>query len=180
MFKQTEQLKLDTQKAIDTAMELVTASIHSVEKLTHIQLETSRQIMEETSKAVKNLSGVTDSKELINRVNEIATQAVEKNLASARDVYDVVNEVKSKLSQVTEENMQTLQQAAFNSVDEVAKYNPSGAQVASESLKSWINGTNQTIAAVNKAVSQVSEFTASNLSAATSATVSAIKKNQTK
>ena len=180
MFKQNEQIKLDTQKAIDTAMELVTASIHSVEKLTHIQLETSRQIMEETSKAVKDLSSVTDPKELISRVNEIAAQTVEKNLASARDVYDVVSEVKSKLNQVTEENIQNLQQAALNSVDEVAKYNPSGAQATSESLKTWINGTNQAMAAMNKAVSQVSEFTTSNLSAAAVATMNAVKKNQVK
>lgn len=177
MFKQNEQVKIDTQKAIDTAMDLVTASIHSVEKLTHIQLETSRQIMEETSKAVKDLSGVTDPKELMNRVNAIAAQTVEKNLASARDVYDVVSEVKSKLNQVTEENIQNLQQAALSSVEGASKYNPTGAQAATESLKTWIDGTNQAIAAMNKVASQVSEFTNSNISAAATATMNAVKKN---
>lgn len=180
MFTKNEKITAETQKAIDTAMDLVTTSIHSVEKLTHIQLETSRQILEETSKAVKDLSSVTDAKEMMSRVNAMATQAVEKNIASARDVYDIVSEVQAKINKVAEESVQNMQQAALTSVDGLSQYNPSGAQVAGESLKTWINSANQALAAMNKVASQVSEFANSNLNAATTATVSAVKKASAK
>ncbi|HRG61531.1 MAG: phasin family protein [Neisseriales bacterium] len=175
-----EQITTETQKAIDTAMELVTTSIHSVEKLTHIQLETSRQIMEETSKAIKELAGVTDPKEMFSRVNAMATQAVEKNLASARDVYDIVSEVQSKINKVAEESVQNLQQAALTSVDGLSQYNPTGAKAATDSLKTWINSANQALSAMNKVAAQVTEFTNSNINAATTATVNAAKKTTKK
>jgi phasin family protein len=175
-----EQIATETQKAIDTAMELVTTSIHSVEKLTHIQLETSRQIMEETSKAIKELASVTDPKEMFSRVNAMATQAVEKNLASARDVYDIVSEVQSKINKVAEESVQNLQQAALTSVDGLAQYNPSGAKAATDSLKTWIDSANQALSAMNKVAAQVTEFTNSNINAATTATVNATKKTAKK
>ena len=65
MFKANDQIKVETQKAIDVAMDLVTTSIHSIEKLTHIQLETSRQMLAETTQAIKELAGITDPKELM-------------------------------------------------------------------------------------------------------------------
>lgn len=175
MFKQNEQVKVEAQKAIDTAMDLVTTSIHSVEKLTHIQLETSRQILEETTKTLKELAQVTDAKEVLNRVSEMATHAVEKNIASARDIYDVVSEVRAKIGKIAEENIATAQQAALNSVEGFSKYNPNGSQAASDSVKTWIDNANQALAAMSKVASQVTEFTNNNLSAATSATVNAVK-----
>ena len=171
-----EKITAETQKAIDTAMDLVTTSIHSVEKLTHLQLETSRQIMEETSNAIKELATVKDPKEMMARVNAMATQTVEKNIASARDIYDIVNEVQAKMNKITEENVQNLQQAALTSVEGMAKHNPQGAKVATDALNTWISTSNQAIAAMNKVASQVTEFANSNLNSATAATVAAVKK----
>ncbi|MBP9769473.1 MAG: phasin family protein [Burkholderiales bacterium] len=180
MFKANDQIKVETQKAIDVAMDLVTTSIHSIEKLTHIQLETSRQMLAETTQAIKELAGITDPKELMARVNTMASQAVEKNVASARDVFDVVSEVQAKLSQVTEGNVQNLQQAALDSVDGMAKYNPTGAEAASGSLKTWIKNSNQALDALNKVASQVNEFANSSINNAATATVKATKKASAK
>jgi phasin family protein len=180
MLKKNEQIAVETQKAIDTAMDLVSASISSVEKLTHIQLEASRQILEETSKAIKDLANVSDPKEMFTRINQMATHAVEKNLASARDVYEVVNEVQSKISKVAEESMHNMQQAAISSVEGTSQFNPNGSTFASDALKGWINNANQALAAMNKVAAQVSEFTNSNISAATKATVDAAKKTTKK
>ncbi|MEN9946456.1 MAG: hypothetical protein RLZZ293_842 [Pseudomonadota bacterium] len=171
-----EQFSIETQKLIDNALELVTASIQSVEKLTHIQLETSRQILEETSKAVKDLTSTNNPKDLFDRINHIASHTVEKNLASARDVYDVVSEVQAKISKVTEENVQQLQQNALESVDGLAQYNPEGSKLAADALKNWINSANQALATMTKVSAQFTEFTNSNLNAATTATVDAVKK----
>lgn len=177
MLKKNEQFTAETQKAIDTAMDLVSASITSVEKLTHIQLETSRQILEETSKAIKGLTSVSDPKEMFSRINAMATQAVEKNLASARDVYEVVNEVKAKISKAAEDSMHNMQQAAISSVEGL---NPNGSNFAADALKGWINNANQALAAMNKVAAQVSEFANNNINAATKATVEAAKKTAVK
>jgi hypothetical protein len=110
----------------------------------------------------------------------MATQAVEKNLASARDVYDIVSEVQSKINKVAEESVQNLQQAALTSVDGLSQYNPTGAKAATDSLKTWINSANQALSAMNKVAAQVTEFTNSNINAATTATVNAAKKTTKK
>lgn len=180
MLKKNEQFTAETQKAIDTAMDLVSASITSVEKLTHIQLETSRQILEETSKAIKGLTSVSDPKEMFSRINAMATQAVEKNLASARDVYEVVNEVKAKISKAAEDSMHNMQQAAISSVEGASQLNPNGSNFAADALKGWINNANQALAAMNKVAAQVSEFANNNINAATKATVEAAKKTAVK
>lgn len=180
MFQKNEKVTADAQKALENAMDLVNTSIHSVEKLTHIQLENSRQIIEETSKAIKELANVTDPKEVFARVNAMAAQAVEKNIASARDVYDVVNEVQSKINQLAEEGVHNIQQAALSSVEGMSQYNPNGSKAISDSLKNWINSTNQALSAMNKVASQLSEFTNSNINAASSATANAVKKSTKK
>ena len=182
MLNNNEQVKIETQKAIDKAMELVTASIHSVEKLTHIQLEASRQILEDTTRALKELAGTTDPKSVAAKVSEMAANAVEKNIASARDIYEVMNEVSPKVSKLAEENVQTAQQATMNSVDGLSKYSPSSSQAVSEAVKSWMNNANQAMSAVSKVASQVTEFASSNLNAATNSAVTAVKSavNKTK
>ena len=176
MIKNNEQMTAETQKAIDKMLDLVTTSIDGVEKLTHVQLETSRKILEETSQAIKGFATVTDPKELMARVNQIATSAVEKNIASATDVYNVVKDIQAKMSKVAEESVQSMQQAALNSVEGASQFNPTGSNFASDAIKSWINSTNQTLSAINKVASQVAEFTNNNIKAATSATVNAAKK----
>ncbi|RTK93992.1 MAG: phasin family protein [Neisseriaceae bacterium] len=176
MLNNNEQVKVETQKAIDKAMELVTASIHSVEKLTRIQLEASRQILEDTTKALKDIAGLSDAKEVAAKVSEMAANTVEKNIASARDVYEVISEVGAKVSKLAEENVQAAQKAALNSVDGLSKYNPSSAQAVSEAVKSWMSNANQAMSAVSKVASQVTEYASSNLNAATNATVTAVKK----
>ena len=180
MFKNNEQITAQTQKALDTALDLAAASIGSVEKLTHIQLESSRQIIEEASQAVKELATLTDPKAMFARVNQIATQAVERNIASARDVYAIVSAVQAKVSKVAEDSVQNLQQAALSSVEGLAKLNPSGANLAGDSIKTWIDNTNQALSAMNKVAAQVNEFTTNNLNAATAATASSAKKTSKK
>lgn len=180
MFNKNEQIAVEAQKAIDATLDLVTTSIQGVEKLTQIQLETSRQILEETSKAIKELSGVSDAKEMFARVNAIAVQTVEKNLASARNAYDIVSDVQAKINQVAEERIQSLQQAALTSVDGLTQLNPNGSNFASDTLKTWINSANQAVSAMHKAAAQVTEFTHSNLNAASTVTTNSIKKSQKK
>ena len=180
MLKSNEKIKVETQKSINIALDLVTTSIQSIEKLTHIQLEASRQILTETTQALKDLSSVTDSKEVLARVNTIAAQAVEKNIASVRDAFDVVSEAQAKINQITEVNLQHIQQSALNSVEGLAKYNPSGAEVAGDSVKAWIQSSNQALAALNKVSAQVSEFASNNIDTVSNATLKASRKASAK
>lgn len=127
MLKHNEQITAETQKAIDAALELLTTSIASVEKLTHIQVENSRQILEDTSQALKDLTQVSDPKDIFNRMNQVATHALEKNLKAAREVYEVITEVQTKVSkvanQVTDFASKNINAAYFDSLD-AAKTTP--------------------------------------------------------
>ncbi len=111
MFNKTEQDAAQTQKVINTSLELLNVSLKGFEKLTNLQVAATQQIFAETSQAIKQLAEVTDAKEMFAQVNNLATNAVEKNLALAGNVYAIVSEVQAQLNQVAEQQVEILQSA---------------------------------------------------------------------
>lgn len=164
MLTKNEQLIANTQKIVDAAVGLATASIVGIEKLTHIQLEASRQIVEDTSKSVKQLANLSDPKDVMACANKIAACAVKANLASVRDACGVVNELQGKIGRVADEELHSLQEAALSSVEMTCgKLNPNGGTLVVDALKNWFDSANKSLAAINKIARQVTELANGNL-----------------
>lgn len=176
MLNTQEQVKLETEKALSNALDLIKSSIDNVEKVTHIQLENSRHVLENVTNTLKNLSSTKDPKEVLAKLSEVTVSVVEKGASSAHNIYDVLNETVAKLNKLAEEGLVATQESTLNTVGDLTKSNPAVAKVASDMVQSWIDGTNQLLAATNKVVSQFTEATNKNLDAATEATINAINK----
>ena len=174
--KPNEQFTDATNNTVNAACTFLETSLESIEKLTKLQLETSRKILDETSKSIKDMTCINNPKDLFDKVNQLATNTIESNICSCRDAYEVLSTTQSQIGKMFETYFQTAQQNVSNVVENLSQFNPSKANVASESLKSWVNGTNQALNAFSKISSQVSEFTNNNIKAATTATANAVKK----
>lgn len=173
---QQDNIKLETEKAVNNALELIKTSIDNVEKVTHIQLENSRHVLESVTNTLKNLSSVKDPKEALAKLSEATSAVVEKGALSAHNIYDVLSDTVAKLNKLAEDGLTATQEATLSSVDSLTKSNPAMSKAATQMVQSWIDNTNQVLAATNKVVNQFTELTNKNLDAATEATISAINK----
>lgn len=174
-----ERLAEVASVSVDNAREFMQTSLESIEKVAKLQLDSSKKMLEETSQAIKEISSAANPKDFFTRLGQLATSSVESNISNCRGLYEIMNEVQTNVSKLIENNIQTTQQNIVTAVEGLSKYNPTGSK-ASDSVKSWINGTNQAISTMQKMASQVAEYTNKNLKAATDLTVATAKKAASK
>ena len=174
--KNNEQFTEATHNTVNVACGVFQTSLESIEKLTKIQLESSKKILDEASQTIKDISYATNPKDLFDKVNQLATNTVESNICNCRDAYEIFADTQSKLGQLFETYFQTAQQNVSNTVDAIAQFNPAKGNFATDSLKTFVANTTQAFDAFNKASSQVAEFANSNIQAAVATTAKAVKK----
>lgn len=178
MFNQnTEQFAEVTNNAIDAAYGLLQTSLNSIEKLTKIQLDASKKVLDDASQTIKDITQTSSSKSIFDKVNQLTTSTVENNVNNCRDAYEVFSEAQAQLGKVFETYFQAAGQSVSNTVDSFAKFNPAKATFTTDSLKTFANNATQAIQSLSKVTSQVAEFANNNIKAATNATASAVKKS---
>ncbi len=180
MIKNTEKLTQAASKTIDSANTFAIAALETFEKLTKLQLESSRRVLEETALACKEISTIKNPKDLLTSVNKFAAQTFENNMANYREAYDVMSNSQSKLGKFFETHLQSAQENMISAVAEMSQYTPAKGKVSADSLKSWVDNANSAFKAMNSVVDQVTEMTTKNVSAATEATMNAMKKSSAK
>lgn len=177
MIKNNEQFTQATSKNIDYANEFFKTSIESIEKLTALQLNASKKFLNETTDAIKDITQTNNPKDLFEKVNQLATSSVENNISNCRNVYEIMTEVQAKIGKYVENHIQSTQENIVSAVDDLTKFNSvAKSSAASESIKTWLDSTNQAMGAMTKVASQITEYANNNINAATKATQDAVKK----
>lgn len=177
--KTVEQFSEAASQSVDSANEFIKTSLSSFEKITKLNIDASKKLLEETSEALKEFTEIKNPKDLFARVNSLATSSVEQNINNCRDLYEILTETQNKIGKLVEAQIQSAQQNVASAMENLSKFNPSKSNIATESVKNWVNGTNQALETFNKVASQVTEFTNNNIKAATTATANAAKKAAT-
>jgi phasin family protein len=174
MLKSNEQFTEAANQTVDTAREFIKTSLEGVEKLAKFNLDVSKKLLEETTDAIKDIAAVKNPKDLLDKVNTIATNSVESHLSNCRSVYEIISNAQAKMGKMFESQLQNTQQSMANAVDGISQLQGRG-NFAADSMKSWLNTTNQAMDTMNKMAEQVTEFTNSNIKAATNATANTVK-----
>jgi phasin family protein len=181
MVKHNEQFTQTTNKSIDYANDFIKTSLEGIEKLTALQLGASKKFLTETTAAIKDITKTNNPKDLFDKVNQLATNSVENNICNCRNVYEILTEVQAKIGKQVESHIQATQENIVSTVDDLTKFNSMAkSSTASESIRTWLDSTNQAMGAMNKVVSQITEYANNNITAATKATEEAVKKAVTK
>jgi phasin family protein len=177
MIKTKEHFTKASDESIETTHELLKTSLESIERLTKLNLNASRKFLEETTHALKEMTTVTNPKDLFEKVNQLAKHTVENNMSSCRDVYDVITETQTKIGKMLESHIHATQKNVATAAGNFSKLNTK-PNFASDAVNNWMNSTNQAMETLNKMASQISNFTHSNLNnmkSAAEATASAVK-----
>jgi len=173
-FIAPEQFAASNKANVETMLTLANAAFASAERLTALNLNTARSIMEDGVANTKAMLAVKDVQELMNLQTSLAQPIVEKAVAYARSVYEITSQSQEEVSKVMESQVAEINKGVASALDKAAKSAPAGSDVAVAAVKSAIAAANSAYDSMNKAAKQVAEMTEANVAAATNATVKAV------
>lgn len=179
MSQPTQQFTEATQKNVEIIHDFMRTSLEGLEKLTKLNLDTSRKLIEEATESAKEISSARTPQELLDQFNQLATNSVENNICNCRDIFDVISETQAKITKMFESHFKHTHEHFSEALGALSDFNPTKSNLATESLKSWFNNANQAFSNIQKAASQVSEFTNNNLKAAATKTSKATTSHKT-
>lgn len=175
MINANEQLNKLALNNLDIVLRAAQLSIDSAERLVKLNLEISKQSLEESVKLARELPAVKTPQEAFAQLNKLAVQGIEQAVANSRNVYEIVSETQTELSKITEGNFNEFHKAVIGNIDQLSKNAPAGSETAVNALKSSIAASTAALSSLTKAAQQVAEFADSSVKAANSATVDAVK-----
>ena len=174
MFAIPEQFAATNKANVETLLTLANNAFAGAERLTALNLNTARSILEDSIANSKALLGVKDVQELMNLQTALAQPMVEKAVAYNRSVYEIASQGQEEVSKLVETQVAELNKNLAAALDKAAKSAPAGSDVAVAAVKSAIAAANSAYDSVSKAAKQVAEMAEANVAAATSATVKAV------
>jgi phasin family protein len=174
MFTSTEQFTATSKANVEKMLTLVNAAFASTERLTALNLNTARTLLEDGIANTKALLGAKDVQELLSLQGAQAQPLFEKAVAYSRSVYEIGTQSQAEVSKLMEAQVADMNKNLVVALDQAAKSAPAGSDVAVAAVKSAIAAANSAYDSVTKAAKQVVEITEANVAAATSATVKAV------
>jgi phasin family protein len=174
MYTTPEQFAASSKANVEAALTVANAAFASAERLTALNLNTARTLLEE---AIANTTAMLAAKgieEFVTLQTALAQPMVEKAVAYNRSVYEIATQSQEEVSKLVEAQVAELNKSVAEALDKAAKSAPAGSDVAVAALKSAIAAANSAYDSVNKAAKQVAEMAEANVNAASNATVKVV------
>jgi phasin family protein len=174
MYSTPEQISSTSKANIESLLTIANTAFASAERLAALNLNTARNLLEDTVSSAKALMGAKDVQELMNIQASLAQPTVEKAVAYSRSVYEIASQTQEELTKVFEAQFAEANKTMTSALDKAVKNAPAGSDVAVAAVKSAIAAANSAYDSMTKAAKQVAEIAEANVAAATSATVKAV------
>jgi phasin family protein len=173
-FTTPEQFAAANKASIETLQTLASNVFANVERLTALNLNTARSVLEDGVANTKALLAVKDVKDLTALQAALAQPLVEKAVSYARNVYAITSQSQEEASKLLEGQVAELNKGVASALDKAAKSAPAGSEAAVTAVKSALAAATSAYDSMTKAAKQVSELAEANVTAATDATVKAV------
>lgn len=174
MYNTPEQISATSKANVESLLTLANTAFASAERLAALNLNTARNLLEDTVSNAKALMGAKDVQELMNIQASLAQPTVEKAVAYSRSIYEIASQTQEELTKVFEAQFAEANKTMTSALDKAVKNAPAGSDVAVAAVKSAIAAANSAYDSMTKAAKQVAEIAEANVAAATSATVKAV------
>ena len=174
MFVTPEQFAATGKANVESLLSVANAAFASAERLTALNLNTARAVLEDGVANAKSLMGAKDVQELVALQSAMAQPMVEKAVAYSRNVYEIATQTQEELSKMVEAQLTEANKNVAEVLDKAAKSAPAGSDVAVAAVKQAIAAANSAYDSMTKAAKQVAEIAEANVTAATNATVKAV------
>lgn len=159
MLKSAQELSKASAQNLEALLRFSEVSLNGLERLIKLQLAATKQSLEENARLAHELSGVTNSQEVMAKIHEVGNASLEKAVATTRELYEVVSQTQNALSKLTESHFSDLNKNLLAAVDQFAHNAPAGGEVGINALKSSIAATAAAFDSMTRAANQVAEFT---------------------
>jgi len=168
-FAAPEQLVAASKANIETMLSQANSAFAKAERLTALNLNTARSVLEDGVANTKAVLAVKDPQELVKLQASLTQPLVEKAVAYARSVYEIASEGQEEFAKVFETQLAELNKFFVTSLDQAAKSAPAGSEPIFAAAKQAIATANNAYDSMTKAAKQVSELAEANVAAATKA-----------
>jgi phasin family protein len=174
MYTTPEQIAAASKSNVESLLTLANTAFASAERLAALNLNTARNLLEDTVTNAKALMGAKDIQDLLNIQSTLAQPSVEKAVAYSRSIYEIATQTQEELTKIFEAQFAEANKSMTSALDKAVKNAPAGSDVAVAAVKSAIAAANSAYDSMTKAAKQVAEIAEANVAAATSATVKAV------
>lgn len=174
MFNQEEIRKVHASQ-IDSFLRLSQISFGGIERIVRLQLDMSRQSLDDQGKLAGELVKLSNPQDVANHVSKAASASLEQAVNHSRNLYEAVSEIQGEVAKLAEENIGLLNKSMISTIDALAKNAPAGSESAVNAVKSGIAASAAAVNSMTKAAQQVAEFAGTSVKAASTATADAVR-----
>lgn len=166
-FAAPEQLVAASKANIETMLNQANAAFAKAERLTALNLNTARSVLEDGVANTKAVLAVKDPQELVKLQASLTQPLVEKAVAYARSVYEIASEGQEEFSKVFETQLAELNKFFVTSLDQAAKSAPAGSEGAVAAIQNAIAAANSAFGNMNAMAKQFADAAQANIAAVT-------------
>ena len=159
---------------VDSLVAVANTALASAERITELNLNTVRSVLEDSASSTKAVLDAKDPKEAISIHASLAQPVIGKTVEYTRSIFEIATQTQGELSKQMEAQFANFQKSVADLLEKAAKSAPAGSDVAVAAVKSAIAAATSAFDNMNKAAKQVAEITEANVAAATNATVKAV------
>lgn len=175
MYATPEKLITANKANVETMVTIANTAFASAERLAALNLNTARNMLEDTVGNAKALMSIKNPQDLMALQTALAQPALDKAVAYSRGVYEIATQTQEVLGKLFEGQVTEINNNMSNALDKAAKNAPAGADVAIAAVKSAIAASNTAFDTMNKAAKQAAGMAEANVAAATSAAFKTMK-----
>lgn len=173
LVNKIDELTANGKASVEVALKAITSSFGNLERLTALNINTTRSLLDDNVGAIRAMLSAKDVRELVGLQASQAQPLVEKLAAYNRSVYEIVSQNQSEFVRLVESQIADLNKKFTSALDSAAKTTPV-SDVAVAAVKSALAAANSVYDNANKVAKQVAEIAEANMTAATNATVKAV------
>lgn len=173
LVNKIDEITANSKANIEIALKAITSSFGNLERLTALNINTTRSLLDDNVGAIRAMLSAKDVRELVGLQASQAQPLVEKLAAYNRSVYEIVSQNQSEFVRLVESQIADLNKKFSSALDSAAKTTPV-SDVAVAAVKSALAAANSVYDNANKVAKQVAEIAEANMTAATNATVKAV------
>ncbi|MBR4737328.1 MAG: phasin family protein [Rhodocyclaceae bacterium] len=173
LVNKIDELTANSKASVEVALKAITSSFGNLERLTALNINTARTLLDDNVGAARAMLSAKDVRELVGLQASLAQPMVEKLAAYNRSVYEIVSQNQSEFVRMVESQIADLNKKFTSALDSAAKSTPV-SDVAVAAVKSALAAANSVYDNANKVAKQVAEIAEANMTAATNATVKAV------
>lgn len=176
MFKLTEQFTSSSKAGVESFVSLANATFAGFERLTALNLNTARSLLEDSAVSTRALLEARDLPALVSLQSTLTQPGVETTAAYSRSVYEIATQTQGSLTKVVEAQVSELNGKLGLALDQAVKTAPAGSDLAVNAMRVALSAANSAYDSLSKAARQATEMAEANLVAAANFAASTSKK----